>query len=287
MTRHRILISLLAVLFTAGTLRAADSTTAPANTTTMPAGEDHALDRLNTSPRHGEWVDIQVPNSKTVLKAFVVYPERKDKAPVVLVIQEIFGLTDWVRNVTDQLAADGFIAVAPDFLSGKGPNSGGTDAFPSRDAVTRAVSGLDSADVIAQLNAARDYALKLPAASGKSASIGFCWGGGMSFSYATAQPDLNAAVIYYGRPPREEELKKITAPLTGFYGGDDARITATVQPTADKLKQLGKTYDPHIFPGAGHGFLRAQADRNGANLKAAQQAWPATIEFLRKYLEQN
>jgi len=281
------MLSFLVAAFVLGLLfvpsLAAEPATAPA--VQIPPAEVDAKARLNSSPRHGEWVDIEIPNSKTPVKAYIVYPERKDKAPVVLVIQEIFGLTDWVRSVTDQLAAEGFIAIAPDFLSGKGPNGGGTESFASRDDVTRAVRDVKADDVVVILDATRKYALAQPAASGKSASVGFCWGGGMSFIYATSQPDLNAAVVYYGTPPHDSELPKIKAPIAGFYGGDDARITATVQPTEEKMKKFDKPYTPHIFDGAGHGFLRAQDQRNGANLKAAQQAWPATIDFLRKYTE--
>src|SRR5689334_22626543 len=125
----------------------------------LPPAEPAAKATLEKSPRHGEWVDIAVPNSKTVLKSYVVYPQRKDKAPVVIVIQEIFGLTDWIRSVADQLAAEGFIAIAPDLLSGKGPNGGGTEAFPDRDSVVGAVRQLKPDDVTAMLNAVRDYGI--------------------------------------------------------------------------------------------------------------------------------
>ncbi|MGN6369564.1 MAG: dienelactone hydrolase family protein [Phycisphaerae bacterium] len=281
-TRRRSLVAAFAICLAAATLRGAD-TTQPAGQ--LPPGEVDAKARLNASPRHGEFVDIDLPNAKTPLKAYIVYPERKDKAPVVLVIHEIFGLSDWARAVADQLAADGFIAIAPDFLSGQGPNGGGTDAFPSRDDVTRAIRNVKPDTVVADLNAARDYALKLPAASDKSATVGFCWGGGMSFLYAASQPALNAAVVYYGTPPKDNQLKNIHAPVSAFYGGDDNRVTSTAKPTAEKMKAAGKEYTPHIYDGAGHGFLRAQDQRGGANLKASEQAWPTTIEFLRKNLE--
>ncbi len=240
---------------------------------------------LEKSPRHGEWVDIAVAGAKTPLKSYIVYPERKDKAPVVIVIHEIFGLTDWARSVADQLAADGFIAIAPDLLSGHGKDGGGTDSYPSRGDVTKAVSGLKATEVIAGLNAVRDYAMKLPAASGKTATVGFCWGGGQSFAYAAAQPELDAAVVYYGTPPGPDALAKIKAPVLGLYGGSDARVTSTVEPTAAAMKKLDKPYTPHVFDGAGHGFLRAQDGQNGANLKAAQQAWPQTIAFLQEHLK--
>jgi carboxymethylenebutenolidase len=251
----------------------------------IPAEETEAKTALEKSPRHHEWVNIPVPGSETKLNSFIVYPERKDKAPVVIVIMEIYGLTDWVRVVADRLAADGFIAVAPDLLSGRGPAGGGTGAFAGRDDVVKAVSGLLSAQVATMLDAVKDFAISLPAANQKFATVGFCWGGGQSFRYATVQPQLGAAVVYYGVSPPLEALDAIRAPVLGLYGGDDARVVSTVKPAEDKMKELGKVYITHIYEGAGHGFLRAQEERNGANLEASRQAWPATIQFLRKNLE--
>ena len=252
----------------------------------LPPNEQNAKAALEKSPRHGEMVDITVPGSETPLRAYVVYPERKDKAPVVMVIHEIFGLSDWIRAVADQLAADGFIAIAPDMLSGRAPGGGGTDAVGSRDDVMKLIRGLKPEDVVKGLNAVRDYGAKLPAANGKFATIGFCWGGGMSFNYATAQPRLDAAVVYYGTSPSDASaFEKIHAPVLGCYGGDDARVNATIQPASDQMKKLNKTYEPHVYEGAGHGFLRQQDGRNNSNMKATQQAWPTTIQFLRKHTE--
>jgi carboxymethylenebutenolidase len=247
----------------------------------LPPDEKGAKERLNSSPRHGEYAKIDLGNDKK-LNAYVVFPEKKDKAPVVIVIQEIFGLSDWIRGVADQLAAEGFIAIAPDLLSNKGPNGGGTEAFPDRDAVVKAVRDLKPDDVTAMLNATRDYGIKLPAANGKSATVGFCWGGGTSFRYASEQPELNAAAVYYGTSPDAAALEKIKAPVMGFYGGNDARVNNTIKPADEKMKQLNKPYTPHIYEGAGHGFLRQQDGQNGANKKAAEQAWPETIKFLRE-----
>lgn len=252
----------------------------------LPPGEPEAKAALEKSPRHGEWVDIKLPSGGTPIRTWVVYPERKDKAGVVIVIHEVYGLTDWIRGVADQLAKEGFIAVAPDLISGLGPNHGGTDSVPSRDDVTKLVRDLTPEDATARLNAVRDYAIKLPSANGKSATIGFCWGGGRSFSYAADQPALNAAVVYYGPSPETTaELGKIKAPVLGHYGGDDARINASVGPTEAEMKKLGKTFEPHIYDGAGHGFLRQQDGRDSANLKATQQAWPRTVAFLREHLK--
>ncbi|HEY1342178.1 MAG TPA: dienelactone hydrolase family protein [Bryobacteraceae bacterium] len=269
-------VALIALLLSAPSLYAAD---APA----LPAGEQEARARLNASPRHGEFAKIDVAGMPAKLNAYVVYPERKDKAPVVIVIQEIFGLSDWIRGVADQLAAEGFIAIAPDLLSGKGPNGGGTEAFADRQAVMTAVRDLKNDDVKKMLDATRDYGLKLPAASGKSACIGFCWGGGTSFRYASEQPDLNAAVVYYGTSPNEQALEKIKCPVDGHYGGNDNRVNATIKPAETKMKELGKPYTPHIHDGAGHGFLRqTEGDRNAGNKKAAEEAWPETVNFLKE-----
>src|SRR5512134_3142958 len=167
----------------------------------IPPGESGAKAALERSPRHHEWVDIAVPGKSGKLSAFVAFPQRKDKAPVVIVIHEIYGLTDWIRAVADRLAAEGFIAIAPDLLSGKGPGGGGTEKFGSRDDVVKAVRGLLPVEVVAMLDATGRQARGLPAAGEKFATVGFCWGGGQSFHYATAQPDLDAAVVYYGTSP--------------------------------------------------------------------------------------
>jgi carboxymethylenebutenolidase len=205
------------------------------------------------------------------------------------VIHEIFGMTDWVRAVADQMAAEGFIAIAPDLLSGMGPNGGGTESLGQN--VGQTIRSLTPEDQAKKLNAVRDYAIKLPAANGKSGVIGFCWGGAAVFNYAVRQPDLNAGVAYYGQAPLQnnapdkEALAKIKAPILGMYGGNDARITSTVEPTKAAMTELGKSYEPHVFDGAGHGFLRQQTGQDGANMKATQQAWPATIAFFKKHLQ--
>jgi carboxymethylenebutenolidase len=249
----------------------------------LPASEETTRAALEKSPRHGEYVDVKGPGG-TPIRTWVVYPERRDKAGVVIVIHEIYGLSDWIRAVADQLAREGFIAVAPDLVSGYGPGGGGTESAASRDDVVKLVRAITPADATARLNAVRDYAVKLPAANGKSATIGFCWGGARSFAYAAAQPALDAAVVYYGTSPDAAELATVKAPVLGLYGGDDARVNATIAPAEAEMKKLGRRYEPNVYEGAGHGFLRAQSGREGANLKATQQAWPRTIAFLREHL---
>jgi carboxymethylenebutenolidase len=250
----------------------------------IPPAEEQAKTALEKSPRHGEYVDLKIEGSDHPLLAWVVYPERKEKAPVVIVIHEIYGLTDWVRAVADQLAAEGFIAIAPDMISGKGPGGGGTASLGSRDEVVKLIRGLAPEEVNMKLNAVRSYAVKLPAANGKSAAAGFCWGGGRSFSYAAAQPELNAAVVYYGASPDAKELRSIKTPVLGLYGGDDARVNATIGPASEEIKKLGKVYEVEIYEGAGHGFLRQQDGRDGANMRASRQAWQRMLGFFKKHL---
>jgi len=264
-------LALLAVLATGTTLSAQS----------LPASDDTARARLNASPRHGEWVKVE--SGGDTINAWVVYPERSDPAPVVLVIHEIYGLTDWIRSVADQLAAEGYIAIAPDILTGKGPGGGGTESV-DRDGAVALVRGLDRGEVVVRLNATAQYATSLPAAQDKWASVGFCWGGSTSFAYAAAQPNLSAAVVYYGSSPSAEALGRIQAPVLALYGGDDARVNKTIPAAQTEMKRLGKSYQPEIYDGAGHGFLRAQEARDGANMRASEQAWPETIGFLRKEL---
>ena len=236
--------------------------------------QDWAKQQLEKSPRHHEWVDIKYGN-RTV-HAFVVYPEVKSKAPAVLVIHEIFGLTDWAREVTDEVAAAGYVAIAPDLLSGFGPKGGGSDEFSGDDDRVKAVSGLNSDVITGDLNATADYVKKLPSVNGKLAVTGFCWGGGQSFRFATNRHDLSAAFVFYGPPPKE--VSAITAPVYGFYGGNDSRIDATIPDTVEAMKKAGKKYDPVTYEGAGHGFMRAGEDPtrttgNDANIKARDEAW--------------
>jgi carboxymethylenebutenolidase len=250
----------------------------------IPPGEPGAKAALEKSTRHGEYVDVEVPGRAAPLRAYVVYPESKDNAPVVIVIHEIFGLTDWVRSVADQLAADGFIAVAPDLLSGMGEGGKGTEGFKSRDDVTKAVRELKPDVVKRDLDAVRAYGKKLPASNKKTATIGFCWGGSTSFSYATVTPELAAAVVFYGTSPEKpESFEKLAAPVLGLYGSDDARVNKTIEPADGMAKKFGKSYTHHVYDGAGHGFLRQQDGRDGANMKASEQAWPTTIEFLKQH----
>jgi carboxymethylenebutenolidase len=260
----------------------ASSTGVAADTSSaIPADAAGAAARLSSSPRHGEWVMLHTGNGDS-LHTWVVYPERSTKAPVVVVVHEIFGLSTWVRGVADQLAADGFIAIAPDLLTMKNLPSG-PDSLVARVA-TDSIRTLDPAWIQRQLDAVAQYGMSLPAAQKKYGIVGFCWGGGVSFAHAVHAPNLGASVVYYGVSPKTSDLAAVRAPVLGNYAGNDARVDATIPAADTALRALGRTYSYNIYPGAGHGFLRQQTGMNGANMTAARTAWPATIAWFRKYL---
>jgi carboxymethylenebutenolidase len=249
----------------------------------LPAGALDVAARLARSPRHGEWVMIRTGPSDSV-KAWVVYPERASKAPVVVVVHEIYGLSTWVRGVADQLAADGFIAIAPDLLTGKATPAAGSDTL-TQAAASAAIRTLAPADVQRQIAAVGQYGMSLPAAEQRYGTVGYCWGGGTSFMHAVASPPgLGASVVYYGTSPADSLLARVKVPVLGLYGGEDARVNATVPGAQAAMRALGKSFEPHTFAGAGHGFLRQQDGQNGANLAATREAWPLTIAFFRTHL---
>src|SRR5436305_5466383 len=230
--------------------------------------KDFGRDRLNSSPRHGEWVDIK--SGDRTIKAFVVYPERKDKAPAVLVVQEIFGLTDWLRSMCDELAEAGVIAIAPDFLNGQ--------KFEDADGARKAISAVTQDQVKAVLDATADYALKIHACNGTLAVCGFCRGGGWAFTYANENPQLKAAYSFYGEPPASpEQVTNISCPVYSFYGENDERVNAGIPKAEDLMRAAGKRYEPVIYKGAGHGFMRSGELNNHAlreaNKKPGDEAW--------------
>jgi carboxymethylenebutenolidase len=250
----------------------------------LPPDNEAATDQLAKSPRHGEWVDIKTPGSPAI-NTFVVYPERSTKAPVVIVVHDIGGMSDWARGIGDQLAKEGFIAIVPDLLSGKGPNGGGTSSLEGQ-AIGQAIRTLTADELKVRLDAVMAYGKTLPASNGKTGTIGFCWGGGTVFTYALNQPLVNATVSYYGPMPADPAAyEKATTPILGLYGGNDARVNANIPVAEAELKKRGASYSPNVFDGAGHGFLRNQAGSEGANVKATAQAWPKTLGFLRMYTD--
>jgi carboxymethylenebutenolidase len=249
----------------------------------IASGQDWAKARLEKSPRHIEWVKIKHGNRE--VNCSIAYPEVKEKAQAVIVIHEIFGLTDWVRGVTDQLAEAGYIAIAPDLLSGTAPGGGGTSELGGGDAVRKAIQGLPADQISADLDAVADYLSKLPSCNGKISVAGFCWGGGQSFRYATHNKNLKAACVFYGPPPENEaDLARINCAVHGFYGGNDNRINASIPKAKEQMKKAGKEYEPVIYEGAGHGFMRAgeAPDANAENKKARDDAWKRWKEILKK-----
>lgn len=250
-------------------------------TSALPPDAEGAAARIQSSPRHGEWVVVRTSPTDSVM-SWVVYPERSTKAPVVVVVHEIFGLSTWIRGVADQLAADGFIAIAPDLLTMK--RGGNLSSEWASDSARAAIRTLDPDDVHRDISAVAQYAIALPAALPKYGVVGYCWGGSTAFEHAVRSPTLGASVVYYGTSPASDRLSAVRAPVLGLYGGQDARVNATIAPADSAMKALGKSYEHHEFAGAGHGFLRQQSGQNGANLEASRQAWPRTIAFFRKHL---
>jgi carboxymethylenebutenolidase len=247
----------------------------------LPPDAAGASARLSSSPRHGEWAMIRSGDGDSV-RAWVVYPERSTKAPVIIVVHEIFGLSSWIRGVADQLAADGFIAIAPDLLTMKNLPDGPDSVLAPL--ATAAIRTLDPGWVQKQLDAVAQYGMSLPAAEKRYGIVGFCWGGGVSFAHAVHSPALGASVVYYGVSPKTPDLVSVRAPVLGLYGGNDARVDATIPPADSAMRALGRTYTYSIYPGAGHGFLRQQTGMDGANMAATRAAWPATVAWFRKYL---
>lgn len=247
----------------------------------LSVGQDWAKEQLAKSPRHREWVTVK--HDGRSLDVFVAYPESKDKRPVVLVIHEIFGLSDWAQQLADEVAAAGYIAVAPDLLTGMASNGGRTKDF-SVDAAMEAVSKLNATQVTGDLNAAADYGLKLPASNGKLFAAGFCWGGGQTFRFATNRVDLAGAFVFYGGPPPKDDMPRIKAPVYGFYAGNDARVNATLPDAIANMKAAGKTYEPITYEGAGHGFMRAgeAPDASEANKKAREDSWKRWKDLMAK-----
>jgi carboxymethylenebutenolidase len=239
----------------------------------MVSAQDWAKERVEKSPRHREWVTVTHDGRK--VETFIAYPEAAKNTPVIVVIHEIFGMSDWVQEVADEFAAAGYIAVAPDLLSGAGPKGGGTKEFASQMEIGQAIGKLPPDQITADLNAVADYGLKLPSATKKLFVTGFCYGGGQAFRFATNRPDLAATMSFYGPPPDKDAMARIKGPVFGFYGGTDNRIGAMIPGAVENMKALGKVYEPVTYEGAGHGFMRAgeQPDASAPNAKAREEAW--------------
>jgi carboxymethylenebutenolidase len=249
---------------------------------TLPPSGAQAAERLASSPRQGEWVIV--PAEQGSVRAWVVYPERRENAPVVVAVHDNRGMSNWIRAVADQLAADGFIAIAPDLLSGLDvPRDEAGDSHP--DSVRAKIGQVDQATRDRFIQAVGEWGTQQPGATSKYGIVGFCWGGSTVFAHAVAAPPtLGAVVVYYGGSPPPDRLGTVRAPILGLYGEDDARVNQTVPPAKQALDAAGRTFEAHTFPGAGHGFTRSQEGRDGANAAAVQKAWPLTVAWFRTHL---
>lgn len=246
----------------------------------LVAGYFNARSTVETSPMRSEWVDVPVDG--VPIRTRVVYPEGDGEAPIVIAMQHGTGLDDWMLALADQLAREGFIAIAPDMHSGLGPDGGNTDSFAFIDDIMKANAQISTEFALRRFEAAYEHGMGLPRASGKAVSIGFCRGGGHSFEFAATAP-LDAAVVFYGNAPEPEIMARINAPVIGFYGEDDARITSGVEATAAEMRRLGKAFEYHIYPHATHVFLEFQD--LGGNAEAVARAWPRAMEFIREHTE--
>jgi carboxymethylenebutenolidase len=249
----------------------------------LPANWVMAGKTANTTPRRNEWIDVPMPGTNAKIHTWVVYPDGTQPAGTVLVLHGASGISDWIRSVADQLAKEGFIALAIDMSSGLGSNGGNFDSFRFTDDLMRATQRLSRDEVMGRIKAVRDFAAKMPRSNGRTGSIGFCGGGTNSFTLATDVAAHNASVVFYGGPPPAASLANAVAPVLGFYGEDDARIFTTVEPTRAAMKKLGKAYEAHTYPHATHSFLWMQD--LGNNFGATADAWPRTIAFFRQHLQ--
>ena len=288
MKRSRVVytVALVGVVFGTLALRGLSSAAGPIGQQIgTPPSQGTSVERLRTSPRRGQWVMIPAGQGDSV-RAWVVYPARTTPAPVVIAVHDIAGMGPWIRAVADQLAAEGFIGIAPDLLSGKGvPVDAAGDHTGST--VGEVIRQLSADEIDRRMKAIARWGTSLPAATDRYGIMGFCWGGSTVFAQATRDPDLDAVAVYYGSSPASETLRNIQAPVLGLYGGNDARVNTTIAPADSVMKRLGKTYEQRIYEGAGHGFLKSQNAAAAAepNTRASLQAWPETVSWFRRHLE--
>jgi len=249
--------------------------------TSITTAQDFALQQLENSPRHHEWVTVEYDGREVY--NFVAYPETSANVPVMIVIHENRGLTDWVRSFADQMAEAGYIAIAPDLLSGFDEDHSRTSDFSSSDAARDALYQLDSDQITADLMAVQSYAEGLDAGNGTIVVGGFCWGGSQTFRYATNADGIDAAMVFYGSPPSDEEAyANISTPVYGFYGENDQRINSTIPDAEALMEENGNTYSYVIYDGAGHAYMRRGDDPNGseANKTARNQSWERLTSIL-------
>ena len=245
--------------------------------------QDFALEQLENSPRHHEWVEVKSGDRN--VHCFVAYPETSENTLAVIVIHENRGLTDWVRSFADQMAAAGYLAIAPDLLSDFAPDKAQTSSFESSDAARDAIYQLDPDQVTQDLQVVQEYIANVPASNGKTVVMGFCWGGSQTFRFATNDDEIAAALVFYGSAPEQaSEIAKISAPVYGFYGENDQRINAGIPATEKMMQEAGKTYEYEIYPGAGHAYMRQGDDPQGSaeSKKATADSWERIKAILEK-----
>lgn len=242
--------------------------------------QDYAQKQLSESPRHHEWIQLDCGDRE--LNCFVAYPETSEKSTVVIAIHENRGLTDWVRSFADQLAAKGFIVVAPDLLSDFNMNLRSTRDFDSSDEARRGIYALTDEQVQNDLNVTQAFAENIPSGNGKTVVAGFCWGGAQSFRMATYNDDIEAAMVFYGSTPEKDKIEQISVPVYGFYAGDDLRINSQIPETEEWMKKAGNVYDYVVYPGAGHAYMRQgeSPDASEDNKAARDESWERLVNIL-------
>lgn len=257
----------------------------------LPANFLMAAKTVATSPRKGEWINIPMAGG-TRLRTWISYPQGNTRAPMVLVFEPGPGIdmgepptrgggANWLRAIADQLASEGFIAVLPDLASGTGPNGGNSDSFEFADDVGRAKGSLGRPEVLNRVRAARDYALKLPMANGKVATIGFCGGATLSWESAAEVEGVNAAVVFYGGPPNDNVMARIKAPVAAYFGANDLGLAPRIAPATAAMKKHGKPFEVEVYQEATHVFLYRQD--LGKNMAATEDSWPKAVAFMKKH----
>ena len=220
------------------------------------------------------WIDIA--NGDRQVATWMAYPEGDGPAPTIIVIHQNRGSSEWVRSVADRLAQEGYIAAAPDLLSGMAPGGGNTADYPDSDAARAGIGQLPPDQVTADLQSVADFLSGLPRSNGSVSVSGFCWGGRQTFRFATNNPALAAAYVFYGDGPQDAEaVAGVGARVYGFYGGEDNRINSTIETTTELMAAGGKSYQPIIYDGAGHGFMSRgeTAEVGDPNRAAADASW--------------
>ncbi|WP_275627440.1 YghX family hydrolase [Pseudomonas sp. 273] len=224
-----------------------------------------------------EYIGYDSPRGNGRVRAYLVRPARvQGKVPAVLVVHENRGLNPYIEDVARRLAKAGFIALAPDGLSSVG-------GYPGNDDKGRELQAkVDPEKLMNDFFAGLEWLMRHEGGTGKVGITGFCYGGGVANAAAVAYPELAAAVPFYGRQPRSEDVPRIQAPLLLHYAELDTRINEGWPAYEQALKAAGKTYQAYIYPGVNHGFHNDSTPRYDE--AAARLAWDRTLAWFRRYL---